>query len=150
MAQISGRESILGFYCGAGTIELFLASCAREVVGVDSSGESIACAKENALINKIGNCVFRKEPVERAVARLSRTRPDITIIDPPRAGMSKEAVSAVKKVNAEKLIYISCNPSSLARDLKTLLPAYVPKEVVPFDFCPHTGHFEVLTLLERH
>ena len=149
LAQIQGSERILGLYCGAGTLELFLAAYAREVTGVDSSGESIACARENAAINKVGNVVFLKEKVERAVARFHGRRMDMTVIDPPRAGMSKEALAAVKALKAGKLVYISCNPSTLARDLKMLRPDYLPKEIIPYDFFPHTGHFEVLTLLER-
>lgn len=149
LAGLAGNERTLGLYCGAGTIELFLASTVKEVIGVDSSGESIACAKENAAINGIGNCTFRKEKTEQTVGRYAGQRPDILIIDPPRAGMSREALSAVKRLNAGRFVYISCNPSSLARDLKMLRPGYVPKEIIPFDFFPHTGHFEILTLLER-
>jgi 23S rRNA (uracil1939-C5)-methyltransferase len=149
LAGLTGNQTVIGLYCGAGTIELYLSSRAREVIGVDSSGESIACAKENGEINNIGNCTFRHEKVERMVGRYAERRPDVLVIDPPRAGMSREALAAVMKLYADRFIYISCNPSSLARDLKMLRPNYMPKAIVPFDFFPHTGHFEVVTLLER-
>ena len=149
MARIGNTERVAGLYCGAGTLELFLGRHAKEVTGIDSSGESIACAKENAAVNKIENVTFLREKVERAVTRLRGRKIDVAVIDPPRAGMSKEALIAVKDLKADRLVYISCNPSTLARDLKMLRPAYRLKEVVPYDFFPHTGHFEVLTLLER-
>jgi 23S rRNA (uracil1939-C5)-methyltransferase len=151
LAEIQGQERILGLYCGAGTLELFLAAYAnvKEITGVDSSGESIACARENGAINKIGNVVFLKEEVEHAAARFQGKGVDIVVTDPPRAGMSKETLAAVKALKTGKLVYISCNPSTLARDLRMLRPDYLPKEIIPFDFFPHTGHFEVLTLLER-
>jgi 23S rRNA (uracil1939-C5)-methyltransferase len=149
VAQITDSERVLGLYCGAGTLELFLASQAKEVTGIDSSGESIAAAKENATINKIVNAFFVKEKVERAVARFFGKKIDTAVIDPPRAGMSSEALATVKGLKAGKLVYVSCNPSTLARDLKMLRPVYRPKEIIPFDFFPHTGHFEVLALLER-
>jgi 23S rRNA (uracil1939-C5)-methyltransferase len=149
LAEVQDKERILGLYCGAGTLELFLGTYAKEATGVDSSGESVACARENGAINKIGNVVFLKEKVERAVARFQGKRVDTVVIDPPRAGMSKEALAAVKALKTGKLVYISCNPSTLARDLKVLRPDYLPKEIIPYDFFPHTGHFEVLTLLEQ-
>jgi 23S rRNA (uracil1939-C5)-methyltransferase len=149
LAEIHGSENLVGLYSGAGALELFLASSVKGVTGIDSSGESIACAGENARINKISNAIFLRDKVERAVAQFRGRKTDVALIDPPRAGMSKEALPAVKALKAEKLVYISCNPSTLARDLKLLRPDYLPKKIIPFDFFPHTGHFEVLTLLER-
>ncbi len=148
-AKIEGDERVLGLYCGAGAIELFLAPLVKEVRGIDSSAESIACARENASVNKIENARFARDRVERAVMQERGKKADIVVIDPPRSGLSREALSAVLKTEAKKVVYVSCNPSTLARDLSALTRLYEPKEIIPFDFFPQTAHFEVLTVLEK-
>ena len=148
-AGIRGDERVLGLYSGAGAIELFLARHIREVTGVDSSAESISCARENAGLNSVGNAVFVRDRVERAAAGYRNRGIDLVVIDPPRSGMSAEALSAIRDVRAPRLVYVSCNPSTLARDLLALKDVYTPKEMIPFDFFPQTAHFEVLTVLER-
>lgn len=149
VSRIRGDETVLGLYSGAGSIELFLSRHVKEVRGVDWSRESISCAKENAAINRSQNCLFIRDRVEGAVHHHRAKGIDLVVIDPPRSGMSKEAISAIRQLKAARVVYISCNPSTLARDLKGLRRDYAPKEIIPFDFFPHTGHFEVLTLLER-
>jgi 23S rRNA (uracil1939-C5)-methyltransferase len=148
-AHVRGDERVLGLYCGAGAIELFLARRVKEVTGVDSSAESISCARENAAANGVRNVVFVRDRAERAADRYEGGAIDLVVIDPPRAGLSPEALSAVKKVNAGRLVYVSCNPSTLARDLRALKDEYTPTEITPFDFFPQTAHFEVLAILER-
>jgi 23S rRNA (uracil1939-C5)-methyltransferase len=149
LAGFAGTENLLGLYCGAGSLELYLAPLVKSVMGVDSNGFSIACANENAVINGIKNVTFVKAKAESVKGRAGTNRPDAVLIDPPRAGMTREAITAVRQIRAKKVIYISCNPSTLARDLKILDPDYRPIKMIPFDFFPHTGHFEVLALLER-
>lgn len=146
---LGGRENIVGLYCGAGSIELVLARYAGQVTGIDTSGESIACARENASINGITNCTFVADRAERAMARLSRRRTDVVVVDPPRSGLSREALDVVRRSRARKLVYVSCNPSTLARDLKALIRGYTVQHIVPFDFFPQTTHFEVLVVMER-
>jgi len=148
-AEVRGDERVLGLYSGAGAIELFLARHVRDVTGIDSSAESISCALENAAVNGVGNAVFIRDTVERAAGRYRNRGINLVVIDPPRSGMSAKALSAIKEVRARKLVYVSCNPSTLARDLKTLKDDYEPKEIIPFDFFPQTAHFEVLAVLER-
>ncbi len=148
-AKISGDERVLGLYSGAGAIELFLARHVKEVTGVDSSVESISCAEENATVNGVRNAVFKRDKAERAADGYRNKGIDVVVIDPPRSGMSPEALSAIRNVGARKLVYVSCNPSTLARDLKALKGEYTLKEMIPFDFFPQTAHFEVLTILER-
>ena len=147
--RIRGDERVLGLYCGAGTIELFLARHVKEVRGIDSSGESIACAAENASLNRLENVSFTKGRVERALSREGRGKADLVVVDPPRAGLSAEALAAILRTGARKVAYVSCNPSTLARDLKGLQRLYDPKEIAPFDFFPQTTHFEVLAVLEK-
>jgi 23S rRNA (uracil1939-C5)-methyltransferase len=149
VAGLTGGERIVGLYCGAGTIELILARHAKEVTGIDSSKENIAAAKENASLNRSQNCLFLKDKAEKAARRFKAGKVDLLVIDPPRAGLTREAVAAVREIRAERLAYISCNPSTLARDLLSLKEIYKARQVVPFDFFPHTSHFEVLTMLER-
>lgn len=148
-ARIRGDEKVLGLYCGAGAIELFLARRTSEVTGVDSSADSISCARENAAANGVKNAVFVRDKAERAADRYRGKTVDLVVIDPPRAGLSPQALSAVEKVGAPRLVYVSCDPSTLARDLRVLKDRYTVKEMVPFDFFPQTAHFEVLTVLEK-
>ena len=149
VAGLTGGERVVGLYCGAGTIELILARHAKEVTGIDSSKENIAAAQENAGLNRSQNCLFLKDKAEKAARRFKARKVDLLVIDPPRAGLTREAVAAVREIRAERLAYISCNPSTLARDLLSLKEIYKARQVVPFDFFPHTSHFEVLTMLER-
>jgi 23S rRNA (uracil1939-C5)-methyltransferase len=148
LSQLQGEE-LVGLYCGAGTAELFLSSYVRRITAIDVSGESIACAKENAALNGVENIHFIKTKAENAAHHLHGHSPDVVLVDPPRSGMTKETIKAVKNIDPAKVVYISCNPSTLARDLKALGEGYIPKEIIPFDFFPHTGHFEVLTFLAR-
>jgi 23S rRNA (uracil1939-C5)-methyltransferase len=149
VAGLTGGEQVVGLYCGAGTIELFLSRHAKGVTGIDSSKENIAAAQENAGLNKLQNCLFLKDKAEKAARRFKARKVDLLVIDPPRKGLTDEAVAAVREIGAERLAYISCNPSTLARDLLSLKEVYKARQVIPFDFFPHTSHFEVLTLLER-
>ena len=148
-AGISGNENVLGLYCGAGTIELFLAQYVRTVTGVDSSRHSISCAQENAAINGVENAVFIRGKAEAVAGQYRNKGIDVVVIDPPRSGVSPEALSAIRKVSPPRLVYVSCNPSTLMRDLVALGDEYAPKEMIPFDFFPQTAHFEVLTVLEK-
>ncbi len=147
---VGQARSVLGLYCGAGPIEIVLARLLPQasVTGVDSEGENIACAKENAALNGVENCRFVKERVERAT-RLAAGKTDLLVIDPPRRGLGAEALAAVLRIRPERIAYVSCNPATLARDLKDLGRAYKAREIAPFDFFPHTAYFEALALLER-
>ncbi len=149
-ARDVNARRVLGLYCGSGAIEVFMARRLPQidVTGVDSSGENIACAQENAAVNGAANCRFIKDMAERA-ARLAAGKTDLLVIDPPRSGMSADAVAAIRRIRPERIAYVSCNPSTLARDLKGLGGGYRAREVIPFDFFPHTAHFEALALLER-
>ena len=149
VAGLTGKERVVGLYCGSGTMELILARHAKEVTGIDSSKESIMAARENGVLNRSRDCVFLRDKAETAARRFRGKRVDLLVVDPPRKGLSGEAVAAVRELGAERVAYISCNPSTLARDLLSLKDVYNARQVIPFDFFPHTCHFEVLTLLER-
>jgi 23S rRNA (uracil1939-C5)-methyltransferase len=145
----TASERILGLYSGAGPIEISLSPFARKIVGIDSDRENIAAAIENCRINQVRNCQFYRQTVEHA-SSLGILGPfDLIIVDPPRAGLTPEALSFIKGRGVPRLIYVSCNPSTLARDVKRLHEArYTPKKILPFDFFPHVAHLETLVLLE--
>jgi len=148
-AGLTGSESIAGLYCGAGTIELFLSRLVKAATGIDSSPESIEAAQENARLNGLSNCVFLADKAERAASRFKGGTIDLLVVDPPRKGLTREALAAACDIRPEKMAYISCNPATLARDLLSLKEVYKARLIVPFDFFPHTCHFEVLAFLER-
>jgi 23S rRNA (uracil1939-C5)-methyltransferase len=150
LCQATKSERVLGLYCGTGPIEIALSPFARKIVGVDSDAGNIATAIENCRINQVRNCQFYRQTAERASA-LNISGPfDLIVVDPPRAGLTPEAVGFIKGLAARRLIYVSCNPSTLARDLKRLHEAsYMPRRILPFDFFPHGAHLETLALLEK-
>lgn len=143
-------KKLLGLYCGAGTIEIFLSRYVQEIIGIDSSHINIGTAKENCSINGIKNCSFYKGRVEDVLKTLKLTDIDVIVVDPPREGITKEGLSYILDVKSKRIAYVSCNPSTLARDLKIFMEnGYNLSEVAPFDFFPHTSHLETLATLKR-
>ena len=141
---------ILDAYCGIGTIALSAADSAAQVLGIEEVAQSIKDAKRNAENNGLKNVRFlcgRAE--EQSIETLGR--PDVVIVDPPRKGLAAEMINKILEISPEKIIYLSCNPASLARDLKLLLQGreYKLQEVIPYDFFPQTTHVETLVLLQR-
>ncbi|NQU17612.1 MAG: 23S rRNA (uracil(1939)-C(5))-methyltransferase RlmD [Candidatus Saganbacteria bacterium] len=148
-AGLTGQEKILGLYCGAGSIEIFLADLAKEVVGIDSVHENIKTAKENAKLNNLTNCAFFEGDVEK-VLKEKVFSADILIIDPPRGGISNKAMQLILGLKIPKMIYVSCNPATLARDLATLQEnRYAIKEIAALDMFPHTAHLETVVVLSN-
>jgi 23S rRNA (uracil1939-C5)-methyltransferase len=152
-AGLTGGETVYDLYCGIGSIGLSMAPHALTVWGVDVEEESIACALENADLNGISNAAFFAGEVGRSLEDL-RTRagePDIVVVDPPRAGLAGKALKRVGETGARRLVYVSCNPTTLASDVKTLRDEYGYEllRVRPVDMFPHTPHVECVSLLER-
>jgi 23S rRNA (uracil1939-C5)-methyltransferase len=148
--DLKGKETILGLFCGAGPIELFLSKKALQVIGVDSEPANISAAKENCRLNEIMNCTFYQSRAEDVLKKNNIPRLDGLVVDPPRTGLSKQGLSVVKKLNLPKVAYVSCNPGTLARDLRKLCDhGYLIHRIIPFDFFPHTGHLETLAILVR-
>lgn len=140
----------LGLYCGTGPIEIFLSRYAKEVIGIDSSHSNIAAAKENCRTNRVENCAFYEGKVENVLKTLQLGRVDLLVVDPPREGISKEGLNLILTIQPKRVAYISCNPSTLARDLKEFLgQGYAIAEITPFDFFPHTSHLETLAILGK-
>ena len=152
-AGLTGAETVWDLYCGIGTIGLSLAAGALTVWGVDVSEESIACALENADLNGITNAAFFAGNVGQVVEELrERTGdPDVVVVDPPRAGLAGKALKRVGEVGAPRLVYVSCNPTTLAGDVKTLASqwGYRLERTRPVDMFPHTPHVESVSVLVR-
>jgi 23S rRNA (uracil1939-C5)-methyltransferase len=152
-AGLTGDETVYDLYCGIGTIGLVMAAQALTVWGVDVSEESVACALENAELNGIGNAAFFAGNVGQALEEL-RDRagpPDVVVVDPPRAGLAGKALKRVGEAAAPRLVYVSCNPTTLAGDLKRLAAdyGYRLERARPVDMFPHTPHVETVALLRR-
>jgi len=152
-AGLSGGETVYDLYCGIGTIGLTLASSALTVWGVDASEESVACALENAELNGITNAAFFAGEAADSLAELSERagKPDVVVVDPPRAGLSNKAVRRLGRLEAPKIVYVSCNPTTLAGNVKELAASwgYRLERVRPVDMFPHTPHVESVSLLTR-
>jgi 23S rRNA (uracil1939-C5)-methyltransferase len=153
LAALTGKETVWDLYCGIGTIGLTLASKALTVWGIEASEESVACALENAELNGVANAAFFAGTVADAVEEL-RDRagdPDVVVVDPPRAGLAGKALRRLGRIGAPRIVYVSCNPTTLAGDLKVLREewGYELKRAKPVDMFPHTPHVECVTLLER-
>jgi 23S rRNA (uracil1939-C5)-methyltransferase len=152
-AALTGSETVYDLYCGIGTIGLSLARDAMTVWGVEISEESVACAIENAELNGIGNAAFFAGNVGQVLAELRERAgaPDVVVVDPPRAGLAGKALKRLGELAAPRVVYVSCNPTTLAGDSKRLADDYGYRLVrtTPVDMFPHTPHVESVSLLER-
>jgi 23S rRNA (uracil1939-C5)-methyltransferase len=152
-AALSGDETVWDLYCGIGTIGLTMARNALTVWGVDISEESVACALENADLNEIANAAFYAGDVGQAIEELKDRSgaPDVVVVDPPRAGLSNKAVRRLGRIGAPRIVYVSCNPTTLAGNAKQLAAdwGYEVRRARPVDMFPHTPHVETVAALER-
>ncbi len=158
LAKPTENDTLLDIYCGAGSIGLSMARDAHELIGIEIVDSAVECARQNALDNGMENAYFftgdakyTERMLDNAEAELGRKiNPTVIILDPPRAGCAKELISYVSALNPSRIVYISCNSSTLARDIalfRTL--GYTTDTVAPFDLFPSTGHCESICLLRR-
>ena len=151
-AQLTGHELVYDLYTGTGTIANFVARRARQVVGIEYVPEAIEDAKVNASINGLENTLFYAGDMKDILTDdfiAEHGRPDVIITDPPRAGMHPDVVSTILRAAPLRIVYVSCNPATQARDLQLLDADYRVKAVQPVDMFPHTPHVENVVLLER-
>ncbi|GIQ68911.1 hypothetical protein XYCOK13_17350 [Xylanibacillus composti] len=144
-AQLTGEETVIDAYCGIGTISLFLAKRAKEVYGVEIVEDAIADARRNAELNDIRNVTFQTGPAEEVIPawREQGIQPDVIVVDPPRKGCDEALLDTILAMRPARVVYVSCNPSTLARDLRVLEDGgYRTVEVQPVDMFPHTVHVE--------
>jgi 23S rRNA (uracil1939-C5)-methyltransferase len=152
LAGLTGRERVLDLFCGIGTIALVLALDAGEVWGVEIVEEAVADAIENARLNGVDNARFFAGDVRLAMRPLLEQsgKPDVVVVDPPRAGLSQKIVRRVLEAEARRIVYVSCNPTTLAPNARQMVDAgYELKTVRPVDMFPQTPHIECVALLER-
>lgn len=150
--DLSGDETVFDIYCGIGTISLFLAKKAKKVYGIEIVEKAIEDAKENARINNIDNAEFYAGKAEEVFPKLYKEgiKADVIVVDPPRKGCEESVLETIVKMNPSKVVYVSCNPSTLARDLKYLdEKGYKTVKVQPVDMFPHTMHVETVVLIEK-
>ena len=151
-ASLSGQEQVFDLYTGTGTIANFVAHEARQVIGIEYVPEAIEDARENSRINGIDNTLFYAGDMKDILNRdfiAKHGRPDVIITDPPRAGMHSDVVDVILFAAPKRVVYVSCNPATQARDLQMLDKDYQVTAVQPVDMFPHTQHVENVVLLER-
>lgn len=152
MAELMEKKEQVAFdlYCGIGTISLFLSPYFEKVYGIEIIPEAIADAKENAILNQVTNTEFLVGDVEFALEELIEKRKikaDIVVVDPPRKGLDDKTITNLIKIQPRKIIYISCNPATMVRDLAKLEEKYIIKKMRPVDMFPYTSHVECVTML---
>ncbi len=148
--NLKGHETVLDAYCGIGTLSLPIARQVAQVVGLEVQKEAVENAIANAALNNITNVTFQTGKVETLLSVQDET-PDVVLVDPPRKGCSEAVIDQLLELKAPRLVYMSCNPATLARDLKALCQGgdYQLKRVQPADFFPQTAHVECAAFLER-
>ena len=149
-AKIEMGDRVLDLYSGTGSIGIYLSTLAKEVVGVESVAEAVKDAKDNAKINKIFNAEFINDDVKKFLQSGKKLDKKIIIVDPPRSGLKKELVLLLSKINFKRLIYVSCNPATFARDLKYFMEKGIDaKKIQPVDMFPQTHHIELVAELKN-
>ena len=144
-AELAGGEVVVDAYAGIGTIAFWLAKQAGSIVGIEEREEAVRDANENIKLNSMANITMKAGLIEKVFPKVA----DVAILDPPRGGCSEKALEAVVKSGARKVIYISCNPETLARDLKALASHYKTELIQPVDMFPQTRHVEAVAKLSR-
>ncbi len=146
-ARLTGKECVLDLYSGTGTIPIWLSDAAADIVGIEIVESAVADARKNCEKNHVTNCRFMAGDIREVVSTITQT-PDVLIIDPPRTGMHKDVVKQVLALSPPRIVYVSCNPATLARDAAMLKDAYQIAEVQPVDMFPHTFHIEAVARME--
>ena len=150
-AGLTGEENVYDLYTGVGSIAIFAAKFCRQVVGIEEVPEAIVDAEENARMNAIENCRFYAGDVKNILTAEfaeKHGKPDLVITDPPRAGMHADVLKILLELESPKIVYVSCNPASQARDLIILCEKYDLRKIQPVDMFPHTHHVETVALLK--
>lgn len=150
--QLKGTETVIDLYCGVGTISMFLAQQAKKVIGIEIVPAAIEDAKENARANGIENIEFVCSDAASYARKLNEQQmhPDVVVIDPPRKGCDEETINSIVEMNPQRVVYVSCDPATLARDLKMFATlGYQCMAVQPVDMFPYTFHIENVVLMQK-
>ena len=150
--ETSKNDTALDLYCGIGTIGIYASKYFKKVYGIEIIEDAIMDAKENAKINNVDNIEFHAGDVEKLLPKIIKReeiRPEVVFVDPPRKGLDNNTIKTLINLQPEKIIYISCNPATLARDLKLLEDNYEIKEIQPVDMFPYTSHVECVVSMKH-
>lgn len=148
LAKLNKSDVVLDLYCGTGTITSIVAGHAKKVIGIEIVEDAIIDAKENLKINNINNVQFICGDAAKEITKI-KENVDVIFVDPPRKGVDRKAIAVMKKLLPKKIVYISCNPVTMARDLSYLSDLYEVKKVMPVDMFPNTAHIECVALLKN-
>jgi len=149
-ANITENDIVCDLYCGVGTIGIFASKYAKKVYGIEIVKQAIEDARINANLNDIDNVEFICGDVEEAFDELikkEKIKPDVIIVDPPRRGLDEKTIKNIMKLKTGRVVYISCNPATMVRDLKMMEEMYEVVEVQPVDMFPFTSHIESIAVL---
>lgn len=150
LANLTGIENILDIYCGSGTIGIYLSDNCKSIVGIESVKETILDANKNAKLNNVKNAKYIYGRAENVINDIANVKFDLIILDPPRKGCEASLLETIAKTTCKKIIYVSCNPSTLARDLKILTNlGFKTKAIKAIDMFPHSANLETICLIER-
>ena len=152
MAEITKNDVVFDLYCGIGTISLFMSKFAKKVYGIEIVEEAVKMAKENAESNNVSNTEFFAGDVEIVLDDLINNKgikADVVMFDPPRKGLDKKSIENILKIKPKKIVYISCNPATLIRDLADFENEYDIKTIIPVDMFPYTSHIECVSVLQH-
>ena len=147
-AGLNGKEKVLDLYSGTGTIPILLSREAGHILGIEINRDAVIDAKDNCKLNGVNNCEFIVGDIKEAISKIG-FRPDVIVIDPPRPGMHQDVTKKVLDISARKIVYVSCNPATMARDLSYMAQDYEIIEVQPVDMFPHTHHIEAVAKLVK-
>jgi 23S rRNA (uracil1939-C5)-methyltransferase len=147
VVKVDKPDNVLDLYCGTGTIGIYVSDYCKRIIGVDYNKSNIDDANKNKKLNNCSNIEFICDKVENQIDKFNNI--DIVIVDPPRAGLDSKTKDYLKKINSKKIIYISCDPVTLMRDINDLSDCYGVKYIKPFNMFPRTYHVECVCLLER-
>ncbi len=150
-ANLNKDDVVLDLYCGIGTIGIFIADYVKKVYGIEIIPQAIEDAKDNARLNKVHNIQFYCGDVEKVLGKIlekENIKPNIIFVDPPRKGLDKNTIQNILSIRPKKVVYISCNPATLVRDLKEIEDIYEIKSIETIDFFPFTSHVETISVLE--
>ena len=140
-AELTGTEKVLDLFCGTGTIPIYLSGYADEILGMEIAESSVSDAHLNCRMNDISNCNFILGDIRETIEGISY-KPDLLIVDPPRTGIHKDILKTILEMRVKKIVYVSCNPATMARDLGDMSDQYEVIEIQPVDMFPHTYHVE--------
>ena len=146
-AKLTGKERVLDLYCGTGTIGMFLSKKAKYVYGIEINESAVKDANYNKKLNNINNIEFLCEDANKIKNNYKNI--DLVVVDPPRSGLGENAIKTIIDINPKRIVYVSCDPVTLARDLKILQQNYLIKELTPVDMFPNTYHIETISVLCR-